>query len=188
MGLEIDERGGIINNPFDKIIRNVSNEGCYRPCSIWETPGWFNDGYGNHFRDGEEDKAKESYRKCAIMIKTQELERTKSIVPVEDTEENRKRGAWTIDAIDAHIKWLENEIQELKGEIKLRLRPQFQSVAIFFNKCPSDKDIELMKKRAFEFAIDTTAYNRFYYEKPEPATIIGFRLLKVIPERYEEVN
>ena len=33
--------------------------GCLRPVTIFPTPGWFNDGRGGHFREGEEEKAQE---------------------------------------------------------------------------------------------------------------------------------
>ena len=51
---------------FDElVIKRPDDHGCFRPCKIWPTLGWFNNGMGGHFRDGQEDEAKEDYcRMC----------------------------------------------------------------------------------------------------------------------------
>ena len=52
---------------FDNLITSRSDDhGCFRPCAIWPTPGWFNNGMGGHFRDGQEDEAKEDHRQMCI--------------------------------------------------------------------------------------------------------------------------
>ena len=40
---------------FEDILEHRPDEhGVCRPCEIWETPGWYNDGKGNHFKgEGE---------------------------------------------------------------------------------------------------------------------------------------
>lgn len=47
---------------FDFIESEPDEHGCRRPVTIVPTPGWFNDGRGGQFRDGEENKAQE-YKK-----------------------------------------------------------------------------------------------------------------------------
>jgi len=38
---------------FEEIIRNVPDDGCYRPVSIYTTPGYLNDGLGGHYKESE---------------------------------------------------------------------------------------------------------------------------------------
>lgn len=37
----------------ESIVHESDDNGCSRPCSIWPTPGWYNNGMGGHF---DEDK------------------------------------------------------------------------------------------------------------------------------------
>lgn len=47
------EDSEIAVNPFFDLMLQLSDEhGCKRPCSIWPTPGFVNDGYGEHFKMG----------------------------------------------------------------------------------------------------------------------------------------
>ena len=51
---------GIAENPFEDILGQVADDnGCHRPCAIWETPGRWNNGSGSHYNDAEfsEDKS-----------------------------------------------------------------------------------------------------------------------------------
>ena len=53
---------------FDEYTELEPDErGTYRPCSIWMTPGYWNDGLGNHHPDSEKDspKAKRLFNKSA---------------------------------------------------------------------------------------------------------------------------
>src|ERR1700723_2670348 len=34
----------------EALVHRPDDHGCARPCEVWETPGWYNDGKGNHFR------------------------------------------------------------------------------------------------------------------------------------------
>jgi hypothetical protein len=36
----------------EHVLHLADENGCARPASLWETSGWFNDGLGNHHRDG----------------------------------------------------------------------------------------------------------------------------------------
>lgn len=39
---------------FDDLLRwEPDDNGCFRPCEIWETPGFWNDGNGKHYKTGE---------------------------------------------------------------------------------------------------------------------------------------
>ncbi len=46
-----------VGEGFDNVIDVANEHGCSRPCSIWTTPGWSNDGDGHFFQDGDEEKA-----------------------------------------------------------------------------------------------------------------------------------
>ncbi len=43
------------------VAQEMDEHGCARPATIWPTPGWWNDGVGAHFRDGEGPECKEKY-------------------------------------------------------------------------------------------------------------------------------
>lgn len=34
--------------PLANVLQKPDEHGCYRPCAIWPTPGWSNDGMGGH--------------------------------------------------------------------------------------------------------------------------------------------
>lgn len=56
---ELDKK---ILKKFEDEIESVADEhGCSRPCVIYDTPGYFNNGLGSIFKDGQEDKAVEHY-------------------------------------------------------------------------------------------------------------------------------
>lgn len=39
------------------VIQEKDEHGCSRPCGVWATPGWFNNGTGGHFRDDSPEAA-----------------------------------------------------------------------------------------------------------------------------------
>ena len=49
--------------------------------------------------------------------------------------------------------------------------PAYESVAIFFNKRPTQLMIDTIKDRAFEYAANRRTYN----EQPDPFKVLGFR-------------
>lgn len=72
------EAAGFRADHFEQLLTQVADEhGCYRPCAIWPTPGWFNDGLGSEYRDGEEEKARKNFKKSAAKIKLPLVEMTK---------------------------------------------------------------------------------------------------------------
>lgn len=119
---KIDHKQTPIIDAFANMVKQVPDDHeCYRPCSVWETPGWVNDGKGNHskqymLRDGD--------------------------------------------------------------------YPANQSVAIYFEKRPTDTMIELMKIRANKF----NEYHVGQHVRNEPVTITGFRLITVKIKREDIVE
>lgn len=52
----------------DLVGTEQDDNGCWRPCKIWPTPGWFNNGLGGHFRvnnPGAEEAARVHYAQQA---------------------------------------------------------------------------------------------------------------------------
>jgi hypothetical protein len=158
-----EEEVDLDENLFDLMVEQVPDEhGCHRPCSIYPTPGWFNNGLGQHYREGVpgvEEKAKEDHRK--------------------QCEEKIANG----ENVPFWEKLLNKPLEKC---------PAYFSVAIFFNRQPPDLLIELMKNRAQHFALklkvaeeEWIEANRLKYT--EPMTITGFRLLKTV-ETTEEME
>lgn len=115
---------------FDEfVMQEPDDHGCHRPCKIYPTPGFYNNGLGFEYQAGEEDKAIEAYRNSCI-------EESQRKVHPADQEDNEKR--W--------LKKAENAEQEF-GHY-----PSYQSVAISFYEEPEDNEIEVMKTRAEDWA------------------------------------
>ena len=50
-------------HPFQFVVEEPDEHGCLRPSTSWDTPGWFNHGMGNVFRNGQEAEAEEDHRR-----------------------------------------------------------------------------------------------------------------------------
>lgn len=115
----------------DLIVWKPDEDGCHRPCIIWDTPGWFNDGMGGHWRDGQETEAKASHRqKC--LDRANDL---RSIHP-KDADNHKKR--W-IDAADEPL-------------VK---HPAYNSVAIYMSRRPTEEEVRLLRERASKWTKKT---------------------------------
>jgi len=57
----IDTEQGELDHPFHFVTGRSDDHGCFRPCTIWPTPGYFNHGMGGHFKEGQEEEAKKHY-------------------------------------------------------------------------------------------------------------------------------
>ncbi len=60
-----DEEGAVLEEHNTHIIQLPDKRCCYKPVTIWSTPGWFNDGMGNCYREGSvsNQAAQEQYEK-----------------------------------------------------------------------------------------------------------------------------
>ena len=140
--VERDYESGHLNNPFDEfIVKKPDEYGCHRPTEMWDTPGWFNHGMGGHFEDGQEEEAKADYDKICLE------EIAKKVRPDAQAANEARWKAYL--------------------EAPLSKCPAYQSVAIFFQKEPTDEMCTLMMERA-------KAYARKQLAKPIKVT--GFRL------------
>lgn len=115
---------------FDEhVMREPDDHGCHRPCKIYPTPNFYNNGMGFSYITGEEDKAIEAYRKSCI--------------------EYSKKNVHLNDKVAFEKRWKDKANNAAK---EFGRSPSYQSVAIAFYDEPDDDMIELMKLRAEDFA------------------------------------
>ena len=111
----------------DKIFGGVldipDEHGCSRPTSIYPTPGWFNNGMGGHFRDGQDEESLEHYKKACILYSE------KKVHP-KDQEKHTKR-------------WL-----DMANKASLTKHAAYLSVAIFFSDKPTIEQINIIIERS----------------------------------------
>jgi len=153
--IEIERLNGLIGS-------ELNEDGVYRPAKIYPTPNIYNNGMGFHFKAGEEDLAKEQYKKTLI-------EEFKELSEEEYADELKRLSNKPIDKY-----------------------PAYQSVAIFLCLEPNKFDIRLLKERAEKFAkicrngqAKTIGGSELLL--PKNLNIIGFRLIEKTTE-YEEIK
>lgn len=142
------------------------DHGCRRPVSIHPTPGWFNDGAGNHYRESGYDEA-------AVVKKYNQK-----------VEEDAKRSE-QVYADKAHGKKEADRIRKECKAKKVKKYPAYNSVAVFLTREPTKEEIEFLKDRASKFVADQRKRSRFSDER-FGFKIEGFRLVveeKVAQER-----
>ncbi len=155
---------------FDvEVFSEPDDKGCARPCTIFPTPGWYNDGMGGHYKVGDEEKALKAYQK------TQEDEVNREKARYEDYLKNMPTG-WTEKAVQRELKTLEKRLDDAKKRKKVAKYPAYQSVAIFFLDRPSKKTIEWLKERAKGYP---EARKKAYdWDRGPAPKITGWRLIK----------
>jgi len=118
---------------FSNHVRQVADDenGCHRPAAIWATPGWFNDGHGNHHRDDADPKKVRNLRDRAVedyAKETIEKVYADKVYAKKDADRFRKQNAG-----------------------KVTKYPAYQSVACFLDAKPPPKILKLMKERCATF-------------------------------------
>jgi len=114
------------------------DHGCNRPVRIYPTPGWFNHGYGGHFRDGQEKKALVAMKKYVVKDCGEHIKQVK-VNTWSDAEKRRE------------IANTEKKINDAIEQKEVNKFPSYQSVCIFCSRRPTDNEIKFMKKRAMKF-------------------------------------
>jgi hypothetical protein len=126
-----DEEG-----PFcEKICSRHDKHGVARPASIFPTPGWFNDGMGGHFRDGQDEAEALEHHKQECLKWADDKE-----------PENKKI-------------WLD------RANAPLKKHPAYFSVAIFFSEIPTQEEIDLIIARAKVYAKERPDCTRDWQDK-----------------------
>ena len=119
---------------FDGLLMHVPDEhGCHRPCSIWPTETYHNNGMGFYYRDGEEAIALQKYKEACIEEGNKMYECFKQNNP-EYAESERER--WHRDA---------------KRAKKAPKHCAYNSVIIYFESKPTPELIDLIKSRCDSF-------------------------------------
>jgi len=110
--------------PMEGIVATIPDDsGCYRPTTIWITPGYWNDGLGGHWTDAEwgSEKAIEGYRS-------------------------------TVRRRQEEDKGFGGPINEMDPKTVLPKRyPAYQSVAMFFCRRPPEDMLEFLRQRVLQY-------------------------------------
>jgi hypothetical protein len=162
---------------LELLEQRPDEHGCCRPCSIWLTKEWLYDGKDGEVKEEEfnAEIANENYRKHTASYYQEQYQRTKEI-NIDD--ENNKRSGWNKESLKKELARLQKEIDRcLSKKTVCPITPPNNSVAIFFYKKPTEKMLNLMKKRANNFAeIKRNIGNE--WDKNFKLTIHGFRLIE----------
>jgi hypothetical protein len=133
---------------FDEIegVAQVADDnGCYRPCAIYETPGYFNNGMGYHYKAGDESNALQAYKDSVIADQ-------EKWIAQEEGLRGQNAPTWTDEAIDNSIARRNQKIKEIKELTRVNPWPAYQSVIIYFeDKHLTPEVIKLMKTRANDY-------------------------------------
>lgn len=137
----------------------ADENGINRPVNVWSNPAYFNDGWGNYYKNDattDMNKVREKYIVEVVKHRTKQIE-TNLVAINRDPEKYE------------YLKEVNNTINEIIEETKkadVQKGPAYYSVALFFNKEIPNEYIDLMKSRAKKFA------------KNYKIVIEGFRLFK----------
>lgn len=170
------ETGDLHARQFVTILGRHKSDGEHWPnyTDSWETPGWFNNGVGGHFRDGQEAEALEHHRKYY-------LKEARSVDHLHPNDQERTRQDWLARSKEPLFKW-----------------PAGMSVAIAFTERPTDEQIKILEERVMNFPKAIRRIKGSIKRHPEPARevnvyftgpiprITGTRLLRRDGDRYIE--
>jgi hypothetical protein len=167
-----------VGEPLKNVVEEPDEDnGCLRPTVIYPTPGWFNHGYGEHFRDGEDEKALKSFREVAAANERNSYECTylKAWLEDESVRKAYEHAGWTLEKLQEAAAKHEKAAREAEAAETFEKYPAYLSVAIFFGKKPTEEQIALMKERALKYADFPYEYDR---RRKNISKITGFRLIK----------
>ena len=141
---------------FNNIEQKADDHGCHRPCSIYPTPGFYNDGMGGVYTDESDmNVVLENYKKSHIEYKEQGRHNYIRWDKEGNTTKNVER--------------LDKEIEDIKKIDSIGKYPTYQSVAIYFNTKPTKKQIEIIKSRSEKYCNEDIG---------REFKILGYRLLE----------
>jgi len=166
---------------IDYLDFRPDDHGCARPAFLWTTKGWLYDGGDGAIReeDWNQEEANKKYRKYTAKYYQEQYERTKKLTP--------DGKSLTAETIERELKQLQKEIDRcLSDKTTCFRQPPNNSVAIFFDKKPTEEMIALMKNRAAKFAEAKRANKRFSWDNKFKLKIHGFRLVEETTKSKEE--
>ena len=180
------------NNTFDWIEENIVQEsddhGCYRPCSIWPTPGWYNNGMGGHYKDeaGSEEQALKDNFEALVEYHSGQFAMVTARIENSNFEDSSKPGAWDEAACVRTKKRIEAKLAEAKAKTEVNKWPAYMSVAIFFEEVPPKEVMDVIVDRAKRFAEERPDHRSYYGEK-KPLVISAIRVLEPIGVKKRQV-
>lgn len=127
---------------FKTILQIPDDRGCYRPCSIWPTPGYLNNGMGFGYKPGQEKEALEALKKSYLDYADHMLK----VYAHSPETAIRESDRWKKKAEEA----IEPGAYECCN-----------SVIIYFESKPSKKQVQIMKERASSF---TEKFNKYSFK------------------------
>ncbi len=127
-------------------IQQPDDNHCMRPCAIYPTPGYYNNGMGFAFVDGQEELALAEWKQSWISMEEQFIE-------TEEGHRGKNINTWTDEAIDSSIANRMKKIDEVRNTTEVSKYSSYQSVIIFFEDNALTEDlIDILKVRALEYA------------------------------------
>lgn len=133
-------------------IHQVDEEnGCRRPALLVPTPGYFNNGYGQHFEDTPENEkiALEKFQQTILAHKTKNIEDLERVT--------LGQGGWTVDTVARHKKSYELDIQNALALKSPKKFPSYQSVAIDVSSEPPEYVLQSFFSRMREYIEEQNA-------------------------------
>ena len=140
----------------DLIGSEPDEHGCRRPVKIYQSPNWFNNGNGGHFRNDDpdaEEKAQTAHDEEVMRYANETIRKCYA-----DKDYGNKQA-------DEHI-------TRLFGKPMTKFAA-YMSVAICLNEHPVPREIEFLKERAYKFAENYRDFDG------TPIEIEGFRLVTI---------
>lgn len=175
--VEVFEKESADNISFNN-VQSVKHDSCARPCSIEITPGWFNDGHGNCYKENyycERDVLKKYYE----TVRDYNTKLILNIKRIKTRLENgEKESNWTIADCNRGISNYEQDIKKAKDLKKIKKYPAYNSVAIFFKTEPTKAQIDLMRSRAIKLNENLEILGEYQAGRMKGFQIEGFRLIK----------
>lgn len=148
--VDLFKKENVNNITFDNVMF-IQDRGCARPCSIEITPGWFNDGIGNVYRENCFDE-KQVLKKYSDSVRSYE---SVYIKQKENYRERLQKGEkvsnWTVEACNREISNHNKKIQDAENLKSIKKYKAYNSVVIFFEIKPTDEQINFMKQQANKF-------------------------------------
>lgn len=177
-----------LESVFVEYLEHRADEhGCHRPCSLWETKGWLSVGFDKAVKEADWDQAKAdaAFQKENAKIYQGYYDQTAKL-DLDDPQV--KRAGWTKASKERELKEQQKNIDKALKEKARKYSPN-NSVAIFFEKKPTEEMVALMKERAGKFveAKRQVAKQKGYsWDEKFKLTIHGFRLVKESTSEIEE--
>lgn len=164
------------------IVHEPDQNDTLRPVTIWPTPGWFNNGCGEHYLDdpANYDLAVDAAVDYLRRYHDEHNVSVKERIASRNFESGDKPGAWTEEACLRTLASSEAHIRQV-AERRQR-HPAFLSVAIFVDEFPPESVLEEMRARAELFCGRPQDFApTFKYGEEKAIELTGFRLLHPSP-------